>query len=201
MSWRTVVISNRCKLDLNMGYMVVRGEETKRVFLDEIAILIIENPAVSLTCCLLQELTVKKIRIIFCDSRRNPYGELQPYDGSHDCSLKIRKQIGWTDFIKKTVWTSIVAEKIRNQAYILKQFGHEAEYEMLQEYIKELAFYDETNREGHAAKVYFNSLFGMDFSRGQDDPINAALNYGYSLILSAFNREVTLNGYLSLREV
>lgn len=197
MSWRTVVISNRCKLDLNMGYMVVRGEETKRVFLDEIAILIIENPAVSLTCCLLQELTVKKIRIIFCDSRRNPYGELQPYDGSHDCSLKIRKQIGWTDFIKKTVWTSIVAEKIRNQAYILKQFGHEAEYEMLQEYIKELAFYDETNREGHAAKVYFNSLFGMDFSRGQDDPINAALNYGYSLILSAFNREVTLNGYLT----
>ena len=36
MSWRTVVISNRCKLDLKMGYLVVRGIETKRVFLDEI---------------------------------------------------------------------------------------------------------------------------------------------------------------------
>lgn len=26
MSWRTVVISNRAKLDYKMGYMVVRGE-------------------------------------------------------------------------------------------------------------------------------------------------------------------------------
>ena len=51
MSWRTVIIANRCKLDLKMGYMVVRGEETKRVFLDEIDILLIENPAVSLTGC------------------------------------------------------------------------------------------------------------------------------------------------------
>ena len=46
MSWRTVVITNRCKLDLKMGSMVIRGEDTKRIFIDEIAILIIENPAV-----------------------------------------------------------------------------------------------------------------------------------------------------------
>lgn len=56
MSWRTVVITNRCKLDLSMGYMVVRSEETKRIFIDEIAIVIIENPAVSITGCLLTEL-------------------------------------------------------------------------------------------------------------------------------------------------
>lgn len=49
MSWRTVVISRRCKLDMKMGYMVIRGEETQRIFLDEIAILMIETPAVSLT--------------------------------------------------------------------------------------------------------------------------------------------------------
>ena len=49
---------------------------------------------------------------------------------------------------------------------------------------------DSTNREGHAAKVYFNALFGMSFTRSADTPVNAALNYGYSIILSAFNREV-----------
>lgn len=54
MSWRIVVVSNRCKLDLKMGYMVIRGEETKRIFLDEIAILLIEDPAVALTGCLLE---------------------------------------------------------------------------------------------------------------------------------------------------
>lgn len=52
MSWRTVVIAKRRKLDLKLGYMVIRGEETKRVFLDEIAVVILENPAVSLTGCL-----------------------------------------------------------------------------------------------------------------------------------------------------
>ena len=43
MSWRTVIISNQAKLDYKMGFMVVRGEETKRVVIDEIAILMIEN--------------------------------------------------------------------------------------------------------------------------------------------------------------
>lgn len=41
MSWRTVVIANRCKLDLKMGYMLIRGEDVKKIYLDEIAMLII----------------------------------------------------------------------------------------------------------------------------------------------------------------
>ena len=45
--------------------------------------------------------------------------------------------------------------------------------------------------------MYFNALFGKDFSRGQENPINAALNYGYSILLSTFNKEVTANGYLT----
>lgn len=87
-------------------------------------------------------------------------------------------------------------EKICNQAKILVENGYECEAAMLTEYMRTLVPGDETNREGHAAKVYFNTLFGKNFSRGQENPINAALNYGYGLILSAFNREVTLCGYL-----
>lgn len=198
MSWRTIVISSRCKLDLSMGYMVVRSnEETKRVFMDEMAVLIIENPAVSMTGCLLAELSRQKIRIIFCDEKRNPYGELQPYNGSFDCSRKIKVQTSWTDAQKGAVWTEIVAEKIRNQSAVLLDAGHDKEAIMLHNYLSELQYADCSNREGHAAKVYFNALFGKEFSRGQENSINAALNYGYGLILSAFNREVTLNGYLT----
>lgn len=61
----------------------------------------------------------------------------------------------------------------------------------------QMGFGDETNREGHAAKVYFNALFGNEFTRSQDNAVNAALNYGYSLILSSINREITNNGYLT----
>ena len=197
MSWRTVIISRRCKLDLNMGYMVIRGEDTKRIFIDEIAILILESPAISMTGALLSALSKNKTRIIFCDEKRSPYGELEPYYGSHDSSRKLRLQTGWTAEQKGLIWTSIVTEKIRNQASFLRDLGHYKEYEMLAGYIDEIEFCDSTNREGHAAKVYFNAVFGMGFSRGKDSPINSALNYGYGLILSAVNREVAINGYCS----
>lgn len=45
--------------------------------------------------------------------------------------------------------------------------------------------------------MYFNALFGMEFSRTLPHPINAALNYGYGLILSAINREISAAGYLT----
>ena len=37
----------------------------------------------------------------------------------------------------------------------------------------------------------------MDFSRSAEVPVNAALNYGYSILLSAFNREIVANGYFT----
>lgn len=197
MSWRTVVISSRCKLDLKMGYMVIRGEQVKRIFLDEIAIVIIENPAVSMTGCLLSELIEHKIKVIFCDSKHSPQAELLPYYGCHDTSRKIRAQLDWSEFIKGAVWGEIIAEKIRKQAEFLLETGHLREADMLNGYVSQLQFQDSTNREGHAAKVYFNATFGMEFTRDRPCAVNAALNYGYSILLSAFNREVAANGYLT----
>ena len=195
MSWRTVVISNHCKLDFKMGHMVVRGEDTKRVILDEVSTLIIENTAVSLTACLIEELTARKIKVIFCDSKRNPSSELISLYGCHDCSLK--KQLEWSDDIKSSVWTDIVSDKIRKQMELLLEIGKVEEADMLFLYLSDLKYNDITNREGHSAKVYFNALFGMDFTRSDECVTNAALNYGYSLILSFINREVVANGYLT----
>ncbi len=196
MSWRVVVISKRAKLDYRMGYMVVRGDETTKIHLGEISVLLIESTAVSLTTSLLSELTKQKVKVIFCDEKRNPSSELMGYYGSHDTSNKIRKQIQWTKDTKEAVWTEIVTEKIRKQRDFLETLGKE-ESELLSDYLQEIQWDDETNREGHAAKVYFNALFGMGFTRTAENDINAALNYGYSIILSAFNREIVANGYLT----
>lgn len=196
MSWRIVVISHRAKLDYRMEFMIVRGEETVKVHLSEISTLIIESTEVSLTAALLSELTKKKVKVIFCDEKRNPSSELVSYYGSHDTSSKVRQQIQWKDDIKGSVWTEIVTEKIRKQHELLIRLDkHEAE--MLMNYIGEIEYYDATNREGHAAKVYFNALFGKEFSRTLEIPINAALNYGYSLFLSAVNREIVKSGYIT----
>lgn len=197
MSWRTVIVNSQAKLDYKMGYLVVRGEETKRVLIDEIAILVLENPAISLTGCLLEVLTEKKVRVILCDSKRNPYAELTPHHGSFDSSLKIRSQFKWSAEVKSVVWQKIIMDKIEKQKEHLNDLGKGDEAVLLNSYICQVEPFDTTNREGHAAKVYFNALFGKDFSRSSVDPVNAALNYGYSMILSAFNREISANGYIT----
>ncbi len=198
MSFRTVVVSKRSKLDFCMNYLVIRTEEnTQRIRLDDITLLLVENPAVSITGCLLEALVNAKVRVVFCDSKHNPISELSPLYGSHDCVRKLRFQLAWEEETKRNIWKLIVQQKITNQALILEQFSKLTETKMLYDYAKEVTDGDETNREGHAAKVYFNALFGMQFSRNQENAINSALNYGYSLILSCVNREVTSCGYLT----
>lgn len=197
MSWRIIIISNNAKLDYKMDYMIVRQEQITKIYLNEIYMLIIESTAVSITASLLSELMKRKIKVIFCDEKRNPAGELINYYGSHDTSNKYRQQINWSKDIKSIIWTEIVAEKIRQQGLFLSSLQKENESFLLKQYLKEITIGDTTNREGHAAKVYFNALFGMDFSRSAEIPVNAALNYGYSILLSAFNREVIANGYFT----
>ena len=195
MSWRTVVITKPSKLDFSMGYLVVRDvTATIKVHISEISVLMIENTATSLTAALLSELMQQKVKVIFCDNKRNPEAELIPYYGSHDCSLKWKKQIQWDPFYKEAVWTEIVTEKIRNQRNLLVRYDF-PQAAILDSYLSDISWKDATNREGHAAKVYFNALFGKSFSRAQENPVNAALNYGYSLLLSCFNREVVACGY------
>ena len=197
MGWRTVVVSKPSKVDLKLGYMVVRdNESTIKVHISEISVLLLETTNISITTAVLAEFMRQKIAVIFCDEKLNPSAQLIPYYGCHDNSLKIRNQMEWQKESKELVWTEIVSEKIRNQAKLLEYFKL-PQADKLYGYLEEIEFNDESNREGHAAKVYFNALFGKDFSRSKECPTNAALNYGYSIILSCVNREVASNGYLT----
>lgn len=196
MSWRTIVISNRAKLDLKLNYMVVRGENTVKIYLGEIGTLVIESTQVSLTAALLAELTERKIKVIFCDAKRNPSAELIGYYGAHDTSGKVRQQVKWLEATKGDLWQALVRAKIKNQASVLEYYGKEGAA-LLYSYVDQVEPKDATNREAHAAKVYFNSLFGKDFTRADDTFINAALNYGYTILLSLCNREIVANGYIT----
>ena len=180
-----------------MGYMVIRSENIQRVHIDEIAILIVENTAVSLTASLINELNKKKVKIIFCNEQHNPSCELVSYYGSHNSSKCLRDQIRWTKDIKESVWQIIIKDKINKQAQVLEINELSDKSQLLKSYIDQVDLGDLTNREGHAAKVYFNALFGKNFSRDKDCLINAALDYGYSLLLASFNREVHALGRLT----
>jgi len=50
LSWRVVVVASNAKVDFKMDYLVIRNlEETRRVHISKIAILILESTAISIT--------------------------------------------------------------------------------------------------------------------------------------------------------
>lgn len=197
MSFRTVVITKQSKLSYKNRYLAVKNElEEKYIHLSEIDTIIVDSISVSISSYLLKELSENKINIIFCDEKHNPFGELSSYYSSHNTSKKILMQIKWEEKLKDELWSLIVKNKIINQALLLNKINSN-NYNLLMSYVTEVKKGDKTNREAHAAKVYFNSLFTKSFIRNANDNINAALNYGYSILLSNFNKEIINNGYLT----
>ncbi|ALF19894.1 type II CRISPR-associated endonuclease Cas1 [Fusobacterium nucleatum] len=195
--WRVIIVTGRGKLDLRYNSISIRRDNgTDFIHIGEVNTLILETTTISITAALMCELIKQKVKVIFCDEKSNPHFELLPFYGSHDCSAKIKEQIAWTDFLKESLWTIIVTEKIENQMKLLKKLNKE-EYRILQEYASQIEHNDNTNREGHSAKIYFSALFGNNFSRNKENSLNAFLNYGYQLLLSTFNKEIVANGYLT----
>lgn len=195
MSFRTIVVKKRCKLEFLLNYLVCRNEDgEKKVLINEISTLIIQSTCVSITTALISNLVENNVKIIFCDAKSNPQSELVAYNGTFDSYSKLTEQLSFSKESKNNIWQSIIKEKIFRQALNLKEIDYQ-NYLKLLEYKNQVETGDVTNREGHAAKVYFNCLFGNDFSRNKDCEINMFLDYGYSIILSAINRTVKSLGY------
>lgn len=106
-------------------------------------------------------------------------------------------QIAWKQETKDKVWKEIIEKKIRLQSELLMKKGFTKEAEMLEGYASEVKNGDVTNREGHASKVYFNAILSEGVTRRSPDFINACLNYGYAVLLSAINREIVACGYIT----
>jgi CRISP-associated protein Cas1 len=194
MGWRIITVSSRSKLELKMNYLVIRNDVIKRIHLDEISVLVIENTGCSLTASLLEALWKKRINIIFCDAKRNPSAQLLPFTARFESNSQLFSQLSWDEEMKKLVWSEIINQKITKQSENLRRVNPVLADKLL-EYTKEIEPGDITNREGHAAKVYFNAIFYPEFSRDDICPENIALNYGYSVILSCINRIIVSCGY------
>lgn len=196
--FRNIVISSPCKLQYKGGYMVVRREDdTAKVHLSEISSVVLQTNQVFVSAYLLSELAKAKVAFVVSDEKRDPIGQYLPLYGAHNTSKRIAEQLEWGEPIKKRVWQRIVRDKIEHQSDVLHARAREEQGETLKSIVAEVRSGDTTNREGHAARLYFSSLFGPSFSRDDDTPLNAALNYGYAILLSSVNREIAARGYLT----
>lgn len=198
MGWRTVVVNTHSKLSYKNNHLIFKdASRTELIHLSEVDILLLETTDIVLSTMLIKRLVDENILVIFCDDKRLPTAYLTPYYGRHDSSLQLSRQITWCEEAKAQVWTTIIAQKILNQAFYLGSCGFLEKSQSVIDLYHGLDLFDPSNREGHAARIYFNTLFGNDFSREQDSDINAALDYGYTLILSMFAREIVLSGCMT----
>lgn len=197
MGFRTVVVNSRSKLEHRLNFLIIRSETERRIYINEINTLIVQSTAVSLTASLLSELVKNNVKVVFCDEKCNPTAELMPYYGAHNTSKRIKKQTQWLKETKDKVWKTLIVKKILSQSELLEKKGFSSEAKMLKEYAENVTDGDVTNREGHSAKVYFNTVLPERSTRRSADFINGCLNYGYAVLLSAVNREIVSSGYIT----
>lgn len=146
---------------------------------------------------LLKKLADENILTIFCDEKRLPSSQMLPFYGRHDSSLQLARQIAWQEDKKSDIWTDIIAQKIINQANHLSHLTFDDSSLSIHRLLDTLEPFDPSNREGHAARTYFNKLFGNDFTRDDNSDINAGLDYGYTLLMSVFAREIVKMGCMT----
>jgi len=198
MGFRILIVNSHSKLSYKNNYLYFKSEDkVEPIHLSEIDMLFLETTDIAITTMLMSKLMEQNISVIFCDNKRLPSAQLTPFYGRHDSTLAIKKQILWTEEEKARVAHELIRQKINNQSIFLQDNNFVEKSAAVKELLKGLEVHDPNNREGHAARIFFNTLYGNSFSRDDVCDINAALDYGYTLIMSLFAREIIKCGCIT----
>ncbi len=196
MGYKFIEIEEGKSLSLYLDNLVVEWENNKMTIpLCDIDSIISHNIKLRITAQLINAFAKHNINFIICDANHIPVSQIIPLY-SHFNTLKIfQEQLSWTNNYKNFLWVKIIRQKITNQMNVLKFFKNDESMILkLSNLINEVKEFDMSNREGHAAKVYWHSLFGIKFNRNEDSIINSLLNYGYALIYSMLSRSIVKKG-------
>ena len=203
MGYRQVVIKKSDKIRFGDNQLIIEKEgiDTK-VPIEDVNFVLLEDSTTIVTARLLAEFGKNSISLIVCDEKYNPTSILYPYN-YHFKQLEVfNNQLQLTEAVKGVLWQNIVKKKIENSIKVIEMTTKDEDLLLkLNEFLNEVKENDETNREGLTAKMYFRSIFGSNFIRFYDDKINAALNYGYTIIAIAIIRNLAvfgLNTYLGI---
>ena len=197
MSKRTIYITSAAELSVKHNQMQIKTEQQEgclRSF-EDLAAVIVDHHSAHLTVPLINLLAQNNVRVVFCNEQHMPVTMLMDLDSNVLQAKHFRAQLEAGKPLQKQIWKQIVERKIQNQSLLLKKRGKGED--LLAPYHTRVKSGDTTNREGIAAKVYWNNLFGKQFVRDRIGPVpNNLLNYGYALLRSAVARGIMDAGLL-----
>ncbi len=197
MGWRSVIVTQHAKLSYTSHLMVVQTNDgINQIPIEDIELLLVSTTQAVITSALLSELAKREAKVIFVDNTLQPVCETVSYYPNNRSYELIENEFHWAKHRKEILWTKVVAAKIINQLQVLDIYGHDIS--PISDELNQLELNDETNREAVVARKYFPLLFENEkFSRRSMTAVNAALNYGYSILLSTVNRAIVTKGYLT----
>lgn len=197
MGFRTVIITKHCKLSYKAGHIVFQTDnDVQMVPLSDINILLLGTPQAVITGHAVMKLIENGVKLIFSDQKGIPVGEINGYGGHNQRNRHIKQQFEWSEDKRYVLWQKIITNKILLQKNCLEDF--KLNTNGFDQLILDIEKGDNSNREAVAARMYFPRLFGQKFNRkDESNDINAKLNFGYQILLSAMAREIHVSGYLT----
>lgn len=193
---QTLFFTSPVSLSLKLNQLVIKFRDSEDVVtrpIEDIGVVVIENQMVQATVPLLNALAANNTAVIFCDSKCMPNTMLMPLDANNTQQESYRYQIEASQPTKKRIWKEIIECKIRNQALTLDKIGKNGN--ILKPYYSNVLSGDSDNREGAAARIYWQQMYGQGFSRDRGgEPPNSLLNYGYAILRAAVARALLGSG-------
>lgn len=193
MEYRNIFLANPARLSVQREQLVIEQAEKITVPLEDISSVLIESPQVTLTACAAAAMAAYGITVLLCDEKHLPNSQILPINQYCRQRKLLMAQYEMGKPLQKQLWQRIVVQKIWNQSECLRLAGRPG-WEELRQMSGEVLSNDGDNREAVAAALYFPRLFGEGFSRGSDDPRNAALNYGYAILRGGIARNLVVHG-------
>ena len=193
MAFRTVVISNEAELHVRQGQLVAIQDQTVWIPVEDIAVLVLENPRVHVSAAALSLLAEQGVAVAVCDRKHMPSGLLLPHC-QHSRQLAVtRRQFSLSLPQKKRLWQRLVRFKIENQAACLDALSL-AGSEKMRAYASAVQSGDASGMEAAAARLYFKKLIPDGTRRDPKGP-GGSLDYGYAILRAAIARSLVGHGF------
>ena len=201
---RTLYFGNPAYLSLKDRQLVVQfpgdqGEAERsgrnKIPAEDVGLVVLDHKQITLTHGLLQELLGNKVLIVSCGEDHHPAGMLHSLEGHSEQSKRMAAQVEISEPLKKNLWQQVVAQKIRNQAALLKDRGISPD--ILERWSRQVKSGDPDNLEGRAAAHYWDNIFPelpVFLRERKGHPPNAWLNYGYAILRATMARAIVCAG-------
>lgn len=195
----TLEISQRpARVSLKNKQLVLKLEdgETRSFACEDIGVLVLQHPAISLSSAVLNALLKAGAVVIICNEKHLPSGLLLPTLKHTELVPRMMNQLTAGEPARKQCWKQIIQAKITAQ-YKLIQGAPRRRLEYLATHVKSG---DTENAEAQAAKVYWPGLFPDRYAAGDkrdfssESLFNTLLNYGYAILRAATARALVSAG-------